>query len=148
MPVRVTVNTTAIEELVHGPVRSKILGVANATASNARTRAPSDTGRMKGMINVREAHDHGAWMLIFHIGPPGLKYAVWVHQGTGLYNKQDYIRPKSKPAMVFYWKKAGKVVSMQRVKGQPAQPFLLVALQRTSPWPVKVRHAPGRRSSL
>jgi hypothetical protein len=54
-------------------------------------------------------------------------HALFVHEGT----KPHTIKPRLAPKLVFFWRKAGRVVQKNKVfhPGTPANPFLLKALR-------------------
>lgn len=54
---------------------------------------------------------------------PVPKYAVYVHEGTGLYGyRHDFIRPVKAKALAF--KVKGKLVFAKKVRGMKANPFV------------------------
>lgn len=56
------------------------------------------------------------------------EHALWVHEGTD----PHVIKAKNAPKLVFFWHKAGRVVSFDKVNhpGNPADPFMVKGLKR------------------
>jgi hypothetical protein len=54
---------------------------------------------------------------------PSSKYAIYVHEGTGLFGpRKDYIRPKT--AKVLAFRKNGKMIFAKKVAGQKPNKFV------------------------
>lgn len=115
---------------------------ADKVANYAKVLAPVDTGRLRGSIVTRvEARGLKAVGTV----EAKAKYAVWVHEGTGLYGpRHAYIRPKRGKYLVFRPKGSSRVVFARRVAGMKPRPFLTEALKRSlsDGWTVRV-HTPS-----
>lgn len=69
------------------------------------------------------------WGLTVYIGT-SVKYAIWVHDGTGLYGpKHAMIKPKTQRYMRFKPKNSTRYVYARETKGMVGNPFLLKALE-------------------
>lgn len=108
------------------------LGKAHKVAAHARLLAPKP-GQGRGYAT-------GETMATIHVDGPtigrtgpevrivsGTDHAVFLHEGTPPHE----IRPRGANKMVFFWRKAGRVVFMDRVRhpGTRSQPFLVNALR-------------------
>lgn len=85
-----------------------------------------DTGRLRASISTQ---------VVFRSGEPAVivgtnvKYARWVHDGTGLYGpRQAVIRPRRGKFLRFKPKGAHKFVYARKVRGMRPNPFLRNAL--------------------
>jgi hypothetical protein len=140
MPVNVRheLNTAAINSLLHGRgggVARDLLRRGYRVAGAAQRRCPVDHGRLRSSIHARLVQRDG--LLICEVGTD-VKYAIFVHEGTGLYGpKHARIVPASGKIMVFTPRKnAGRYVKRgDRVKvfarstqGMRGTPFLKDAL--------------------
>lgn len=85
-----------------------------------------DTGALRASINVNAFKWQG--LPAFRVGT-NLKYAWFVHEGTGLYGPHhQLITPRQAQVMVFQSKKLGKKVFTKTSKGMPPNPFMKDAL--------------------
>ncbi len=93
--------------------------VAAEIANEAQDIAPTITRNLRNDIKVFEEGD-----LHFSVGNSQLAfYAIWVHNGTGLYGPlKKRIYPRTKKALAFMYK--GAKVVCQSTKGQRPQPYL------------------------
>jgi Bacteriophage HK97-gp10, putative tail-component len=116
------------------PVRRNWRNLGQKVQRVAIRKAPKDTGRMAASISVTVHNVPSA--LIATIGT-GVHYALWVHQGTGVYAGRGPIRPRTGKYLRFKVgpsprglarRKPRSVVYATEVAGQPAQPFLTDAL--------------------
>lgn len=114
----------------------------NAVVREAKRLAPKDTGTLSRSI-IAEMHvDRG--LPVVYVGS-SLPYALFVHEGTGIYSKTNpgYITPRR--ASVLRWPKTNNsgigrrryrggataaYAYAKRVKGQPGRPFLRDALPK------------------
>lgn len=93
---------------------------------NIRRESPVDQGRLAGSF-VPEKEDP----LIWHIRS-GVEYALWVHDGTGVYGPQGQpITPVSANALVFEGED-GSLVVTRSVLGQEPNPYADRALTVTA----------------
>lgn len=96
--------------------------LANATHRAAYNTTPVDTGRLLASIRVDRASKVGIRRARGAVSA-NTRYAVYVHEGTGLYAGNDYIRGNP-----LRWRNdSGPYAGNWRaraVRGQPAQPFL------------------------
>jgi bacteriophage HK97-gp10 putative tail-component len=116
------------------PVRRNWRNLGQKVQRVAIRKAPKDTGRMAASISVAVHNVPGA--LIATIGTSA-RYALWVHEGTGIYAGHGPIRPRSGKYLRFKVgpspkglarRKPRPVVYATEVAGQPPQPFLTAAL--------------------
>lgn len=103
----------------------------------ARKRAPARTGRLRGSISLATQNRvvMGVNTFVIVVGT-NLKYAEWVHDGTGIYARHGFITPKGGKVLAFpstrtrtgRKRKTEKLVLTPRVRGQKGKPFLAKAL--------------------
>lgn len=134
-----------------GPIMSALRDVGNQVRNEAVRNCPRDTGQAAASIEVTQGHVNG--VIITRIGSPK-KYVLYINQGTGIYGpRHTPIRPVSKKALRFKPgrkmgplpagkrgtspEKRGAWVFAASSKGTPPRPFLIEALKRVSPWPVR-----------
>ena len=128
----------ALGQSLAGPVAKDILMRSNKVRNKALRLAPVDQGRLRQSITVEVRAEGGT--IVGRVGT-NVKYAMWVHEGTGIYAGRGYITPKN--AKVLRWPvknqsgqgrrryKAGKTANYayaKRVKGMKGRPFLRDAL--------------------
>lgn len=97
------INDAALKQLLsgaNGPVWRDIQLRSNRVKNLARRLCPADNGRLRASIDVE--------MRMSRVGPVGrigtnVKYAIWVHEGTGIYAGKGRIYPK-KAGGVLAWK--------------------------------------------
>jgi len=142
----VKIDSAALRELLAspaGPVWDDIRKRGNRVLVQARANAPYDKGPLRNSLLMEMVVDRG--VPVARVGS-NLKYAIYVHEGTGLYSKKNprYIRPVK--AKVLKWPgvnnaykttggnrryKAGKTASYtysMKSRGFPGRPFLRDAL--------------------
>ncbi|KAB2925885.1 MAG: HK97 gp10 family phage protein [Candidatus Contendobacter sp.] len=101
-----------------------LLKIAERAREHAWEAAPYRTGDLRASLTVQELDDATVAM------GTNLEYAIFVHQGTGLYGPfKRRITPIRKKAL--YWPGARHPV--KSVKGQPPQPFLTAAAEKVIP---------------
>jgi phage gpG-like protein len=124
-----------------GPVWQELHRQGRAVQRTAQILVPTDQGQLKSSI-VLEMDTQGG-LPIARVGT-NVKYAIWVHEGTGIYGpRKTPIRPRS--ARLLKWPiknqsgkgarryKGGKTANFafaKQVKGMRPRPFLRVALER------------------
>lgn len=75
---------------------------------NIGRKAPVDEGRLAGSFKL-EQRDPITWLI-----SSAVHYALYVHEGTGVHGPRGQeIRPTSKQALFFFWKKIGKTVAFK-----------------------------------
>jgi hypothetical protein len=86
-----------------------------------------DTGLLRASIHTNLLT--GGPFLTMRVGS-GQYYALWVHDGTGIYGPGARpIKPKTAQYLAFRWKKMGnKQFFFKSVKGMPPNPYLKDAL--------------------
>lgn len=104
-------------------------------AGMAKQRCPVDHGRLRSSIHTRMIKRNGTYLV--EIGT-NVKYALWVHEGTGLYGpRHARIYPKRGKYMVFKPRVAGgrlipaknrTTVFARSTRGMRGTPFLRMAL--------------------
>jgi hypothetical protein len=128
----------ALGQSLAGPVAKDILMRSNKVRNKALRLAPVDQGRLRQSITVEVRAEGGT--IVGRVGT-NVKYAMWVHEGTGIYAGRGYITPKSAKALRWPVKnqsgqgrrrfRAGKTANYayaKRVKGMKGRPFLRDAL--------------------
>lgn len=139
MAVVVKFNGAALKSIAIQGAEKDLRERANRVLNAARRLAPVDEGRLRASIAVTFGTDKG--VPVARIGS-NLPYALFVHEGTGLYGpKKAMIHPKSKQFMVWPVKNnsgvgnrrytGGKTSSYafaKATRGVPARPFLRDAL--------------------
>ena len=139
----VVIDVSALRDILsaeNGPVALDIRRRGNAVQRAAKRLCPADTGTLRRSITLEMEKQDGLPVAV--VGS-NLPYAIFVHQGTGLYSKNGarLIRPVNK--RVLRWpavnnsgkgrrryaggQTAGYVYSMTS-KGSPGRPFLTDAL--------------------
>lgn len=141
----VRIDSAALRELLAGPtgpVWDDIRRRGNRVLMQAKANAPYSEGILKRSIIMEMVIDRG--VPVARVGS-NLKYAIYVHEGTGLYGpRKRYIRPVQ--AKVLKWPginnaykqtggnrryKAGKTANYtysMKSRGFPGRPFLRDAL--------------------
>jgi phage gpG-like protein len=123
----IKLNTAAIKAQITGPsgmVAKEMMKRGNRVQNKAKQLCPTDGGRLKNSITL-ELRGSGDRMEV-RVGT-NVAYAVWVHEGTGIYAGRGYITPKR--GRFLSWKpRGGARVFARKIKGQKAQPFLKDAL--------------------
>lgn len=132
--VRVNINYGEMQRLLRsptGPVGRQVNRVAGATVQIARATAPKDTGRLARDIHA-EFDPLAARGYTAHVGnSPSVYWAWFQHQGTRAHG------PRRARAMRFKPKGSARVVFATWVEGVDPDPYLVNALKRASPWPVR-----------
>jgi hypothetical protein len=134
---RVTLNMPAINHLIaggSGPVVPQMLALTARVATAARGRVRGKSGSLGGSIQT-EVVIRG--LIVIGRVFSNLPYAIYVHEGTGIYAGRGMITPKRAKFLVFVPTGASTPVFAKQTKGQPPNPFLFYALQTTVPWPVR-----------
>lgn len=121
-----------------GPVARDIQRRTNRVRNAAIRRVPVDEGRLKNSITMEMGMSGGT--VVGRVGT-NVEYAIYVHEGTGIYVGRDYITPKRGKYLRWPYKnnsgrgrrryRAGateQYVYAKRVKGVPPRPFLRDAL--------------------
>ncbi|MFC8124439.1 HK97 gp10 family phage protein [Streptomyces sp. NPDC057302] len=136
----VRLNHAEINRLLYGsggPVVREVTRVARLTQQNARALAPGDSGVLKASIKVTVFAQPGRQRVHARIGST-LDYAIYQEEGTGIYGpKGTPIRPKRGKYLRFKPKGARGFVFAKSVRGSRAHHYLVTALRRSSPWPVR-----------
>jgi hypothetical protein len=154
MPVHVHIDQRALQEFLTGPagpVVQHMEELGRAVENEAKRRCPVDEGRLRASLQHTVSVE--GTRVVARVGSD-LEYAAYVHHGTGIYGpRHALIYPVS--ARVLSWvprtggqgsrvgrgrKGKGETgrVFARYVRGMPARPFLVEALQAVSPWPVMV----------
>lgn len=158
MPVTVSIDQRAVTAFLtgaQGPVVRGVADVCRRVANEGKRRCPVDEGRLRASIDWAVT-THGTTIL----GTVGtdVDYAVYVHEGTGLYGpRKRLIRPVSARALSWVPRTGGqgsrtggqgsrtggrktaretRRVTVRYTRGMRPRPFLREALEAVSPWPV------------
>lgn len=133
-----------------GQVRAQLTGPSGAITRDtirrgqrvlnaARRNCPVDEGRLRGSLAM-DVIGSGGPALEVRVGS-NLEYAIYVHEGTGVYAGRGYITPKR--AKLLRWPnknnsgsgsrryssgRTSQYVFAKRVRGVPSRPFLRDAL--------------------
>jgi hypothetical protein len=122
-----------------GPVAIEVIKRSNRVLNKARRLCPVDEGRLRASLafELRQGENGD---LVGRVGT-NVEYAVYVHEGTGIYAGRGMITPKRGKFLAWPVKnnsgqgnrryKGGstqKYAFARRVKGQPGKPFLRNAL--------------------
>jgi phage gpG-like protein len=126
-----------------GPVWQELQRQGRAVLRAAQTLAPVDQGQLRSSIKLEMDTERG--LPVARVGT-NVKYAIWVHEGTGIYGpRKTPIRPRN--ARVLRWPvknqsgqgarryKGGKTSAFayaKQVKGVRPRPFLREALERVT----------------
>lgn len=120
-----------------GPITRNVRKLGYDVRRVAQRRAPKDTGKLASSITVTTGSAPG--MVYAEIGS-NLPYALWRHEGTGIYGSGRPIRPVRARALRFKPGRRGGSAANRRayadrgfvyrysVKGTPGEPFLVHAL--------------------
>lgn len=111
--------------------RKTLLQIAHRLRAEARKRAPKQTTDLSRSILARPVDP---WSV--EVGP-SVYYAVYVHDGTGLYGpkkKKFVIRPKRKKALKFVFQGKEMIRAKVEQEGQKAQPFMDDAWAAIADW--------------
>lgn len=99
--------------------------------AEAKKTCPVDQGRLRASLTLEIKYNGLKPYAV--VGSP-LDYAVWVHEGTGIYVGRGYITPKRAKVLAWparrgsYNSKNGMVFAA-RVKGMRGRPWLVNALK-------------------
>ena len=145
MASRVVLNPSEVKSLLtgaQGPVFRILNQKANQVKNVAVSLAPVDQGKLRSSIASTVQNEGG--QPVAYVGT-NVDYAIYVHEGTGLYSKRNprLIRPVRAKALRWPVKNqsgvgrrryrggqtAGYVFS-KTSKGSPGRPFLTDALKR------------------
>lgn len=139
----VVIDVSALRDMLsgeNGPVFLDMRRRGNAVMREAKRLCPADTGTLRKSITLEMGKQDGLPVAV--VGS-NLFYAIYVHEGTGLYSKRgaSYIRPKR--ARVLRWPlvnnsgrgnrryRAGATAAFvysMKSRGSPGRPFLTDAL--------------------
>jgi hypothetical protein len=140
--VIVRLDAAAVTHMMKGPGGAVMIDLerrAQRVLNTARTLCPVDQGTLRGSLHKEPVTVDGD--PAYRIGSP-LEYAIYVHEGTGIYGSGAPIRPTSGKFLRWPAKnqsgsgrrryKAGateKWIFARQSSGSPGRPFLLQALQ-------------------
>jgi hypothetical protein len=138
----VVVTVTLNQPEIYALLTDRIRRIGNKVQNVARRRAPKDTGALA--VSLHTVVGAAPGFVFADIGS-NLDYALWQHQGTGIYAGRGYIWPKRATMMRFKpgrqvgpvrgsgrfsrgRRNASGYVYARKVKGTPPNPFLVSAL--------------------
>lgn len=102
MPVKIKIHDDAVNNYLFGtsgPVHDYVRRLTEEVHREAQRFAPAGSGRLRGSFEVRVQRRGSAMVGTISSHLP---YAVYVHEGTGLYGpRHQVIRPKSARALRF-----------------------------------------------
>ena len=126
MPVSVTFNGNALRSIAVQASADDLRVRANRVLSAARRGAPVDRGTLRASLAVEFTRVGD--VPVARIGS-NLKYAMFVHEGTGLYGPAHTpIVPRNGRYLVFTPRGSKTKVFAKSVRGMPGRPFLRDAL--------------------
>ena len=95
---------------------------------NIGREAPVDSGRLAGSFQIEQTEEL-AWRIYTNV-----LYALFQQSGTGIYGPTGHpIVPVRANALHFYWKAAGRWMTLSSVRGTPANPYVDRAMDKTRP---------------
>lgn len=132
-----------------GPVTRGARKLGQKVQREATFLAPKDTGRLASSITVVVGSAPG--FVYAEVGSR-LFYALWRHEGTGIYGAGRPIRPRSAKFMRFQPRRAAgrtanplrPYVYARQVKGTPGKPYLVSALVGVMGAHARIRSFQGR----
>lgn len=138
--VNITLNGPSLRSIAIAVSEDHLRKKANQVLNAARRNAPVDQGALRASLTVEFTSGPGG-APIARIGS-NLPYAIFVHEGTGLYGPTgSRIRPKTSRVMVWPRKnnsgvgarrysggKTAAYVFARSTRGMKGRPFLLDAL--------------------
>lgn len=138
---KLVLDQAALNDALRGPngvVWRATVNACQQVKNAARAFAPVNQGGLRASIDYEIRQENGP---AGYVGS-GLKYAVYVHEGTGIYSKKNPkpIKPKNKPFLAwpvtnntgFRRYRKGKTANWayaKSVKGMPGRPFLVKAVR-------------------
>ena len=138
--VTVKLHRSAINAFLYspgGPITRNVRKLGHDVRRVAQRRVPKDTGKLASSITVTTGASMG--LVYAEIGS-NLPYALWRHEGTGIYGSGRPIRPKRARALRFKPGRRGGSAGNRRayadrgyvyrysVKGTVGEPYLVHAL--------------------
>lgn len=127
--IRVNIEQAKIKKMVSdpkGPVARGVLRISKRVERRAKKLAPVDKGLLRASITTQLTYRGG--IPIGRVGTK-VKYAIWVHEGTGIYGPRGMlIRPKKAQFLVFRPKGSAQIIRAKSVRGMRPRPFLRDAL--------------------
>lgn len=121
--VKIVIDRVGLAKILRSPtgmVARDALKRGRRVRDLAQRLAPTDTGRLRGSINVRLKP--GLRGVVVEVGT-SLNYALYQHDGTGIYGPLHRpIRARRGKVMVFTWH--GQRVYARQVRGVPGTKFL------------------------
>jgi len=132
-----------------GPITRGARRLGQKVQREAKFLAPKDTGRLASSISVLVGVAPG--IVYAEIGSR-LNYAIWRHEGTGIYGPGRPIRPTHAKYLKFQPRRApGRVANPNRayiyarsVRGAPGKPYLTSALMAVVGAHARIRAFQGR----
>lgn len=132
-----------------GPIVRGARKLGNDVQREAKFLAPKDTGRLASSIGVVVGVAPG--FVYAEIGSR-LRYALWRHEGTGVYGTGRPIRPVRATYLRFQPRRAaGRIADPRRgyvyarsVRGTPGKPYLVGALTAVMGAHARIRTIRGR----
>jgi hypothetical protein len=127
--VVVQMSAGAVEQAKQAGV-DDLLRRANRVKNRAQTLAPVDTGVLRASINVSAPIKVGGDVEV-RVGS-GVKYALFVHEGTGLWGSGNLIRPRH--GSVLRWPATNNSGSgRRRYKGGKTAAYVFSRYSKGSP---------------
>jgi hypothetical protein len=131
--VRVIIHEVEMRRLLSspsGPVIRDMLRRGVRVQAKARRFVGVDTGRLRSSITVSLVA--AGTKIAVRVGT-NVQYALWHHEGTGIYGpRHQPIRPVRAKVLVFKPKGSSVTVFARQVRGQPGTKFLTRALGAAS----------------
>jgi hypothetical protein len=130
MTIRIKLDESALNRELStssGMVGRGLFKLATRVEAEAKRRAPVDTGRLRSSLKKRVVSSGGK--IVAEVST-NVKYAVYVHEGTGIYGpRRRLITPQRGAVLVFTPRGAARPVFVRSVRGVKPRPFLRDALR-------------------
>lgn len=128
--VRLELNQRQINRMLRSPnglVARNMRRRGRKVQRHAQRNVNSRTGRLAGSIQVRQIMENGGPGVEVYTS---LHYAMWVHEGTGIYGPRGRPITARRPGGYLKFQgRYGGIVYTKSVRGQRPNPFLRDALR-------------------
>ena len=115
-----------IKSLVTGYAKDEVEKRARLVLAEAKRTCPVDQGNLRDSLNY--TIKYAAGLPYATVGSP-LKYASYVHEGTGIYVGRGYIYPKRAKVLAWPNRNGSGMIFAAKVKGMKGRPWLRNALK-------------------
>lgn len=129
-------NIRALLNSPSGPVFRQVAKYTRQVTAEAKRGAPVDTGAGRASIQGVTTVVPGG---VTGIVGTDLAYMYYQHEGTGIYGLRGRPITPTRRKFLKFPAKGGGFVFAKSVKGVKPNPFLVRALVKVVPWPIRVR---------